>query len=179
MQDDERVIDEERIEVADEGELESTTTSQGEDGHSIETKRIPICDHCLKKLENKFSLCYVCRKKLCMKCSIDFRNRTICPQSLRGIHPWSRQTFKVALLVANNIEKEETIHRISGIPRKEVREKLRFLEESGYLDRHRFWGRCISELGIEAIHAYAQIFGGEGDMVQLDEEVKRFVLSKP
>ena len=178
--DDEKIIDEERIEIADEGELESTKISQSEhDGRNVETRRITMCDYCLKKLGDDFSLCFKCRKKLCKRCSIDFRNRIICPQDLRSIYPLSRESFKVLLLIANSIDNDGVIHKITRIPKKEVMEKLRFLEEAGYVDRHGFWGYCISETGLEAIHAYAQIFGGAGDMVQLDEEIKRFVLQKP
>ena len=175
---DERVIDEERIEIAEEGEFENTTITQtGSDGRTVETKRIPICDHCLRKLGGDFSLCYKCRKKLCDKCKVDFRNnKTICPQDLRSIHPWTRQTFKVALLVANSIDNAGIIHKITKIPKNEVMEKLRFLIEGGYMDRHNFFGYCISESGLEAIHAWSQLFRGATDMIQLDEEIKGFVL---
>jgi hypothetical protein len=177
--DDEKVIDEERIEIAEEGELESNSIAQSDsDGKTVERKRIMVCDYCLRKLES-FSLCFKCRKKLCEKCSINFRNKIICPQDLRGIFPLSRESFKVLLLVANSIENVSAINKIAKIQKKEVREKLRFLLEAGFVDRHHFWGFCISESGLEALHAYSQVFGGTGDMVQLDEEMKRYVLQKP
>jgi len=180
LSDDEKIIDEERIEIAGEGELESTTTSRNEkDGYSVETKRVPICDYCLKKLGDDFSLCFKCRKKLCERCSVDFRNKIICPQDLRSIFPLSRESFKILLLIANSIENVGAINKITKIQKKEVREKLRFLLEAEYVDRHHFWGFCVTESGLEAIHAYSQVFGGAGDMIQLDEEIKRFVLQKP
>lgn len=176
--DDEKVIDEERIEIAEEGELESNSIAQSDsDGKTIERKRIMVCDYCLRKLES-FSLCFKCRKKLCEKCSVSFRNKIICPQDLRGIFPLSRESFKVLLLIANSIEDVGSIHKITKIPKKEVKEKIRFLLEAGFVDRHHFWGCCVSDTGLEAIHAYSQVFGGMGDMAQLDEEIKRFVLQK-
>ena len=82
------------------------------------------------------------------------------------------------LLIANGIDNDGAIHKMTGIPKKEVGEKVRFLLEAEYVARYHFWGLHISETGLQAIHAYAQIFGGSGDMVQLDEEVKRFVLQQ-
>ena len=176
--DDDKILDEERIEIAEECKFESTQTIE-RDSSSIEIKKIPVCDYCGKKLGDDFSICKIqrCKRKLCSKCSIqDFRNQTICPFDLRTIHPWSRPTFKIALLVANCIDNEGVIHKITRIPKKEVKEKLIFLQEYGYVDRHNFWGYCISEIGLEAIHAWSQLFGGTSDMIQLDEEVKQFVL---
>lgn len=173
---DKKIISEERTEIAEEGRLESKELSKENSG-VVKTTRISVCDSCGHNLQrdDDFFICKTCGKKLDEDCAIDFRNQTICPDDLRGVYPLSRPGFKVLLIVANNISDEGNVHRISGIPKKDVKEIIQFLLGSGYVESSLIYGRKTSERGREALSAYAQLWGGRGDMQQLDEEIKRFV----
>ncbi|MFY9300178.1 MAG: hypothetical protein WAO91_03180 [Candidatus Nitrosotenuis sp.] len=168
------VMTEERTEISEEGEFDSTETATVNNA-TVTTKRIPVCDQCGNKLENSFAVCKEDGKKLCKNCSISFRNRTICPQHLREVYPLSRPAYKVLILVANSIDDANNIHKISHIPKKEVMDILDILVEGGYVEKHAFFRRRITEMGLEAISGYSQIYGNSADMRQLDEEVKEFV----
>ncbi|MEO9310263.1 MAG: hypothetical protein ABI337_08230 [Nitrososphaera sp.] len=170
-----KIIKEERTEISEEGQLESSEMSK-ENG-MVKVKRVPVCDHCGHQL-SAFSICKKCSKKLDERCSIDFRKQVICPDCLRGIYPLSRQGFKVLLAHANGIRNHGDIRRITGIPKNDVKEIVQFLLSSGYLESHIIQGYKVSERGREALSAYSQLWGGTGDMQQLDEEIKRFVLEQ-
>lgn len=167
-----KIIKEDRVEVAEEGKLESNEISK-ENG-MVKVKRVPVCDHCGHQLTT-FSICKKCNKKLDERCSIDFRKQVMCPDCLRGIYPLSRQGFKVLLVHANSIRNHEDIHKITGISKKEVKEIVQFLVGSNYLESHIIHDYSLSERGREALSAYSQLWGGTGDMQQLDEEIRRFV----
>lgn len=170
-----KIIKEDRVEIAEEGKLESNEISK-ENG-MVKVKRVPVCDHCGHQLTT-FSICKKCNKKLDERCSIDFRKQVMCPDCLRGIYPLSRQGFKVLLVHANNIRNHEDIHKITGISKKEVKEIAQFLIGSSYLESHIIHGHSLSERGREALSAYSQLWGGTGDMQQLDEAIRRFVLGQ-
>lgn len=167
-----KIIKEERTEIADEGRLESSEMSK-ENG-VVKVKRVPVCDHCGQEL-GKFSICKKCNRKLDERCSIDFRKQIICPDCLRGVYPLSRPGFKVLLCHANDIRNHGDIHRVTGIPKKDVKDIIQFLAGSNYLESHIVQGHSVSERGREALSAYSQLWGETGDMQQLDEEIKRFV----
>jgi len=170
-----KIISEERTEIAEEGRLESKEIAK--DNGIVKVKRVPVCDHCGHQL-SAFSICKKCSKKLDEKCSIEFRKQVICPDCLRGIYPLSRQGFKVLLAHANDIRNHGDIHKITGIPKKDIKEIVQFLVGSGYLESHIIHGYRVSEGGREALSAYSQLWGGIGDMQHLDEEIKRFVLER-
>lgn len=170
-----KIIKEDRIEIAEEGKFESSEMSK--DGSMVKVRRVPVCDHCGNQYE-KFAICKKCNKKLDRRCSIDFRKQVICPGCLMGVYPLSRPGFKILLCHANNIRNNGDIHKITGIPKNDINEIVQFLEGSGYLDNHIIRGYILSERGREALSAYSQLWGGTGDMQQLDEEIKRFVLKQ-
>lgn len=172
---DDSVTREERIEVADEGELESTEIVM-RDNARTETRRVTLCDQCTKKLGNeKFAICHHCRKKLCDECSVELRNRTICPQRLMEIYPLSRPAYKILVLVANGIDDVNHIHDISHIPKPEVKAMLGIMTDCGYIEKSGFFHRRITDTGLEAFSGYSQIYGNSVDMRQLDTEMREFV----
>lgn len=171
---DKKVIIEERTEIAGEGEFEGSDTSK-KDQSIIKTKRIALCDHCNDQLGNDFAVCHKDGKKLCKKCSVVFRNRINCPQCIRGMYPLSRHSFKVLLLIANSICNVNDVHTISHVPKKEIKDSVQFLLEGGYIEKAGFFGYKATEMGFEALSVYAQLYGGTGDMQELDEELKGFV----
>lgn len=168
------VVSEEKTEISGEGEFDGVETATINNA-TVTTRRIPVCDQCGNKLENSFAVCREDGKKLCKGCSVSFRNRTICPQHLREVYPLSRPAYKVLILVANSIDDANNIHMLSYIPKKEVRDMLDILVEGGYIEKHGFFRRRITEMGLEAVSGYSQIYGNSADMKQLDEEVKEFV----
>lgn len=171
------VIEEERTEIASEGELESEETSLNNDT-VVTIRRVAICDYCTKK-KDIFAICKKCKKKLCDKCAVDLRNQVLCPDDLRTILPLSRPAFKVLLLVANDIQGEADMHTLSGIPRKDIKEILTYLKSAGYVESSVIFNRkSPSDMGREAITAYGQIFGGMGEMAQLDRMIERYVLGR-
>lgn len=173
-----QVVSEDRIEVEEKGRLGSEVVENRNDS-VITTKRVPVCDFCGKEIKS-FSICQKCEKKLCDKCSIEFRNQIICKQELQSIFPLSRQAFKVLLLVANNISDENNMNRLSGIPKKDLKEILGYLKGAGYMEFSAFFTRkSLTEMGKEALSSYGQILGGIGDMAQLDKEIARYMLGKP
>ena len=175
-----KIMIEERTEISEEGNLESSEMAK-ENSKIVKTKRILVCDYCGKQITAISSICKKCGKKLCEKCSIDFRRQVICPQDLRSVYPLSRTAFKVLLMVANGITSTGLIHRISGISGKEAKDIIRYLWNAGFVEKSIFSGLKISETGLEAISAYGQLFGREdaADMRQLDEGVKRYVIQRP
>lgn len=173
---DHKVITSEKIEVEEEGRLGGSETAK-ENKTLVKTKRIPVCDHCGEKLESEkhFAVCHKDGKKLCGKCSIKFRGKIICPQDLRGILPLSRISFKILVLVANSISNVNALHEISHVPKNDVKQLMQLLLETGYIEGSGFFAYKTTEVGLEAIAAYGQLYGNEADMKELDEELKEFV----
>lgn len=170
-----KIIKEDRIEIAEEGRLESSEISK-ENG-MVKIKRVPVCDHCGHQLTT-FSICKRCNHKLDEKCSIEFRKRVFCPDCLQVTNPITRPAFKVLLCYANSIVGNSDVHEMTGISKREVKDIVQFLLGVGYLESSVFHGNSMSEKGREVLSAYSQLWGGTGDMQQLDEEIKRFVLQQ-
>lgn len=170
------IISEERTEVAAEGELENEIT-ETRNNTAIMRHRIPICDYCGRQIDS-FSKCQRCGKKLCVKCSLDFRNQVICKQDLQKIFPLSRDAFKVLLVIGNGITNDGHIHKLTGIPKKNLHDMLQYLKGAGYADSSIFGGKMLTEMGREALGCYCQILGDSVDMKSLDEAIMRHVLAK-
>jgi len=173
-QDDKHVIMEERTEVEKEGSLGSNETAQ-ESETIVRTNRVPVCDHCGRKLEQQFSVCQKDRKKLCKKCSIAFRGKIICPTDLQSVLPLSRESFKVLVVLANNIDNIGYIEALTHVQKNTIRETMRYLNEAGYIEKSGLFRVRVSELGFEAISAFGQLYSEDADMKELDRGVMEFV----
>lgn len=173
IQTDGQVMNEDRIEIAKEGELESETMSKVNES-VVTTKRIAMCDYCFGKID-QLSICKKCGKKLCEGCSIEFRNETICLQDLREVHPISRQSFKAILMVANGITGECDMSKLSGIPTDELKGIIDMLRDSGYLTTSFLGGKRLTDIGMEAFYAHSQVLGGKDDMKDLDIRIEEHV----
>jgi hypothetical protein len=173
IQSDGQVMSEDRTEIAKEGELESETMTKVNES-MVTTKRIAMCDYCFGKID-QLSICKKCGKKLCENCSIDFRNENICLQDLREIHPISRQSFKIILMIANGITGEHDMSRVSGVPTDELKGIIDVLRDSGYLATSFFGGKRLTDTGMEAFYAHSQVLGGKDDMKDLDIRIEEYV----
>lgn len=177
--DDRRVIMEERVEVEAEGRLGGTEMAKESQG-VVKTRRIPVCDYCGRKLDEKFqfAVCQKDRRKLCPRCSVTFRNRIICPDDLRSFLPLSRPGFKILLMMANGITDAGDIRKVTRIPKNDVKDIMRFFQQSGYTDRRGLLQVYVTELGMEALACYGQLYGEDADMRELDQELIGFVLRR-
>lgn len=175
--DDKKVVMDERTEIEAEGSLGGVETAK-ENGSVVKTRRVPTCDFCGDKLEDKFAVCQKCGKKLCSKCAVKFRNQKVCPQDLRSALPLSRTSFKVLLLIANNIQDTGDIRELSRISKDEIGKCREFISNAGYTETRGLLRTAATELGLEALTCYGQLFGGDPDMLELDQEVREFVLGR-
>lgn len=167
------VIEEERIEVASPGDLESEEISEVDDA-TITTKKIPFCE-CGEKLEG-FLLCHICKKKICNGCAVKFRNRQYCSSDLLKRLPITTQGFKALLLIANGIFSENQIHELTGIPKTQVKEAVGFLKNYAYIETSMFNKKTVTDFGLECLTAWGQMFGGSDEMDQLDMGIRRYLL---
>lgn len=175
------VVGEDRMEIADDRELESEETAERGEA-TITTRKIPVCDICGKKLDDdlkELAVCKSCRRKLCKRCSIELRGQIVCINDLNRRLPLTRPAFKVLLLIANEIDRIGDIHRLSGIPVKTAKGIVSWLKGLGYIETSFILGtKRATDLGREAICAWAQVWRGSGDMSYLDREMVRFLLGK-
>ncbi|MEX2192997.1 MAG: hypothetical protein WD717_06430 [Nitrosarchaeum sp.] len=167
------VIEEERIEIALPGDLESEEMAEIDDA-TITTKKIPFCE-CGKKLE-EFFLCHICHHKICDGCSVKFRNRYFCSDDLLKRLPITTQGFKVLLLIANRILGENEMHKLTGIPKNQVKEAVVFLKNYAYIETSMFHKKSVTDFGLECLTAWGQIFGGSDDMGKLDRGIRRHLV---
>lgn len=167
------VIEEERIEVASPGDLESEEMVEVDDA-TITTRKIPFCE-CGKKLEG-FFLCHICNHKICDGCSIKFRNRYFCSNDLLKRLPITTRSFKVLLIIANKIFSENEMHKLTGIPKNQVKEAVGFLKNYAYIETSMFNKKSVTDFGLECLTSWGQIFGGSDEMDQLDRGIRRHLL---
>lgn len=168
-----QIIEEERIEVAAPGDLESEEMAEVDDA-TITTKKIPFCE-CGKKLEG-FFLCHICKHKICDDCSVKFRNRHFCSDDLLKRLPITTQGFKVLLIIANKIFSENKMHELTGIPKNQVKEAIGFLKNYAYIETSMFNKKTVTDFGLECLTSWGQIFGGSDEMDQLDQVIRRHLL---
>lgn len=179
LEGDSHVISEERTEVADEGELGGEVMEERNDA-TITRKMVPVCDYCGKQMDEKqqFSICRKCEKKLCSKCSIEFRNQVVCKKDLDAAFGISREDFKTLLMVGNGISSDGDMHAVSGISKAELKRIIERLKGRDYIEVSWLGHKAMTASGREAFGCYSQILGGTADMRLLDREIVRYVLSR-
>lgn len=172
------VLDERKI-IAEERELEGKTYLSREDGGIFKENRIPVCDICYRRSEN-FNACSSCKKKLCDSCSISFHNRIYCIVCLDNIIRLTKREYKILTAIANNIQ-SNVVADIAKIRKDDMKACETNLLEKGMVEKKGFLffqKITILDTGLEAIDAYHQVYGKEGDVVIFEEAMRRLIVGE-
>jgi len=140
-----------------------------EEGYErIERYVYPYYCRCGKPLLQEDSRrCSICRRLICINCSIEHNGRTYCIDCIKTVHELSKTEYLVLLaLLTGNLRK--TVE-LMGIERREAEENIRRLEAKGYIVRRGliFKKYRIRQAGYEALTLYDRIYGVHPDVALL------------
>jgi len=173
----ERVIFDERKVVGSEGELEGKKYLALPGGGIAKEVSVAVCDVCGKKLDD-FFVCVNCGRKLCDDCAIRHRNRHVCLECLKEEIPLTKKEYKILVAVANGVTNVGEVSRVTRIRKESVKRGVEELREREFLEKEGFFvfsKLFVTDLGMEAIGVYRQVYGGDDDIEQFDLELREFL----
>lgn len=165
---------EERSQIAPKGNLGGKEIAN-ENGATVKTSVVGVCDACGDKLGEHFVICMIDRKKMCPGCAVVFDQQKICKDCLKSNNPLSKQTYKVLVTIANHIDNAGTTHKLTKVPKNELGRCIGFLRESGHIIRKGLAGWQITDAGMNMITSYRQVYGPEDDVITLDKELRKHI----
>jgi len=151
------------------------------DNGIVRVTRQPVCDNCGKALridEEEFSICHSCGKKLCQECGIRYSNMFYCLDCLRRIVPLTKGSYKVLVAIANEVTRISVISELTKMPRRNVESCLTELLNTNLTMKKGlaiFSKICVTDLGMEAIAAFREVYGSDDDIAQFDLELRKYL----
>jgi len=143
--------------------------------------RVLTCDTCGRRMEEEFIICQGCERKICNSCAIRYQNTHLCVNCLGNHIPLTKQAYKVLVAIANDVTDVRTISKITKIVKDDVVNWRNSLLALGLVVKRGilfFSEVCITDSGLDAIGAYRQVFGEDGDIIQFDIELRRCLFEK-
>ena len=154
------------------------------DNRIMRVTRQPVCDSCGKALkidEKEFSICHSCGRKLCQQCGIKYTNTHYCVDCLRRLLPLNKGSYKILVAVANEVTRASIISELTKMPRKNVESCLTELLNANLTVKKGvaiFSKRSVTDLGLEAIAAFREVYGSDDDIAQFDLELRGYLTKK-
>jgi len=154
------IIFEETKVPARQGEFEGKTYSYLPNGGLVKEIRISVCDECGRKGE-ELDICSKCGKKVCINCSLIFRNKIYCKECMSQIIPLEKEDYEILKAIYEGNKSLIKISRVTKINKEKVREIRRNLLELGLIEKKGvlfFATYELTELGEEALETYSKIY---------------------
>lgn len=170
-----RVVLDERVVAAKEGELGGKAYTSLPGGGLIKETKIPFCDICGRKA-GEFNICIGCGRKLCVECSVAYQSKVYCANCLSEALPLTKEEYKVLVAIANSLTDLGKIAEASNLEVSRVRACVRGLADKSLVSVKGlllFRELSILDKGLEAIAAYRQVYGGDEDVELFDSALRR------
>lgn len=163
------------------GQLGGRTFLTNQAGGIEKEIRVPVCDLCGRAIQGGFYSCRACGRKLCTRCVVSYSGQTLCLECFRQTLPLTKRNFKTLAAVANGLETPAIISQLVQIKRDEAEQslqELRGLELIGEKGLAVFSHIYATDRGLEAIAAYSQVYGRDGDMIQFDQMLRNSLIER-
>jgi hypothetical protein len=176
LEDENRILMEERYTAENEGILGSRTTSMSPDGSIHKTIGVPMCDSCGRTLAGERVAVCKCKRKVCPSCAIIHENQVYCRACAKQIVGLTKEDFFVLYGLANDASLKDVKH-VSSMSSDTLEEALGTL-----LDREMIESKGISVFahysvtnkGLAALATCEQIFRNEADVIRFLVKLQEF-----
>jgi len=171
MQDDRKILIEERNEVAPSKDLPTTITEKI-NGVITKRKLLGFCDISGDLLGDTYIICQNDGKKVCPTCAVVHNNRKICVECFKKERPLSKREYKILFVLSNEIRNARMICTLTKVPRPDYERTIRSLVASRYIERRFFSQPQINDVGMEILSLYG-FYSTDGDIQALRKEMER------
>lgn len=120
--------------------------------------------------ETRIAICQRGGEKLCPGCLIKYDGKKICIDCFQKEFPLTKQQYKAQICLECGISHVGLIHRLTRIPKKEIKKILEDLRKYGYLEK-RLLSYRITDKGLAVNAAYSVVWNADNDIVLLKSEV--------
>jgi hypothetical protein len=177
LNDEKKVLMEERYLPEAEGLLESKTTSMTVSGSIQKDIKLPFCDACGQTLKDQRIAICSCKKKICPSCMITHESKTYCRECAKRITAISKEDFFTLYGIANGAGLKDIQHS-SSISQETLEKSILTLierslvEEKGFSIFTRY---AVTDKGLAVLATCEQIYRNEGDVLQFLLKIQEFL----
>ena len=177
MNDEKKVLMEERYLPEAEGLLESKTTSMSINGSIQKEIKLPFCDACGQTLkEQRIAICS-CKKKICPSCMIIHENKIYCRECAKRITAITKEDFFALHGVANGASLKDIMYS-SSVNRQNLEESISILVERNLVEAKGlsiFARYVVTDKGLAVLATCEQIYRSEGDVLRFLLKIQEFL----
>jgi len=162
---------EERIVPTNLPMLRKTYTSSPETVKQIE---VPYCAGCGSKLKLEEINWCTCGRSNCSECVFWLNGRVVCRICIHEVSPLSKTAFLVLYGIRNNLTSISVLRERTHVPADVIKAGFKELERNKLIEARGFsvfqqWSP--TDKGFSAVSVYAQVYGKDGDFIQLIHEL--------
>ncbi len=166
---------EERLVPTNSPVIRKTYTSSSE---TVKELQVPFCAGCGSKLKLEELNWCTCGRSNCSECLFWLDGRVVCRVCIHETTPLSKTAFLVLFGIHNNITSMSALREKTHVPTDIIKAGFEELEKNGLIEARGFsifqeWNP--TDRGFSAVSVYGQVYGKDGDFLQLLRELDSIV----
>jgi hypothetical protein len=161
---------EERLVPTNSAILRKTYTSSPE---TVKELQVPYCAGCGTKLKLEEMNWCTCGRSNCSDCLFWLDGKVVCRVCIKQVAPLSKPAFLVLFGIHNNLTSISALREKTHVPAEVIKAGFEELERNELIEARGFsifqeWSP--TNRGFSAVSVYTQVYGKDGDFLQMVKE---------